>query len=372
MMSMRGWLVAFGVLCFPSLALANTGTPLMWASALHLVVGNALIGLIEGLLLGAMFKCSKRGSVLVLIAANYVSAWAGAKLLSLATGVVPGLTIETIQFWFWVFVAVAFVVTLVIEFPFFWYALRPGDGRMRKALVATPVIHGVSYLLLVGWYWLASGTSMLTQLDVVTADEMALPDGYALYYLETDGESVLRIDLADWGSPESVAHVSAPGLHDRLFVNPRDGGGFDLMVYRDELEEASIEGEPVLADFAEVAPLESWVDEQGSPMGTWWNFGSVPAIGEASDWRFFTGCWAWKGIRGENLRTGEVVRFGLELPIAEWRVRNATQLPGDYVVAQLGRDQIVAIDVETRRISLLARGQGPVVVVPKASGASAE
>jgi hypothetical protein len=34
---------------------ANAGTALMWAGMLHLVIGNALIGLLEGVLLGRSF-----------------------------------------------------------------------------------------------------------------------------------------------------------------------------------------------------------------------------------------------------------------------------------------------------------------------------
>lgn len=34
-----------------TVVLANAGTPLMWAGMLHLVIGNAIIGIAEGALL---------------------------------------------------------------------------------------------------------------------------------------------------------------------------------------------------------------------------------------------------------------------------------------------------------------------------------
>ena len=101
-------MLALGV--FPSTAFANAGTPLMWASALHLVFGNAIIGIIEGSLLAGMFKCSKWKSVVVLIVANYASAWVGAYFVA---GYLPSLvemTILNVQYWFLTFVAIAFVV----------------------------------------------------------------------------------------------------------------------------------------------------------------------------------------------------------------------------------------------------------------------
>ncbi len=45
-----------GLLFFAPQAWANAGTPLMWATASHLVIGNALIGALEGWMLGRWFQ----------------------------------------------------------------------------------------------------------------------------------------------------------------------------------------------------------------------------------------------------------------------------------------------------------------------------
>ena len=69
---------AFGVVLFwPSAAWANAGTPLMWAGCFYMLVGNALIGVLEGLLIGLVFKVGKRQAVLWMILANYLLAWLG-------------------------------------------------------------------------------------------------------------------------------------------------------------------------------------------------------------------------------------------------------------------------------------------------------
>src|SRR5262249_284540 len=65
------------VFAMPAVALANVGTPLMWASAAHLVLGNAIIGLLEGLLLSGLFKLRAARAIGLMIAANYFSAWVG-------------------------------------------------------------------------------------------------------------------------------------------------------------------------------------------------------------------------------------------------------------------------------------------------------
>ena len=46
----------------PALAWANAGSPVMIAGALHLLFGNFLIGVVEGLALGlCLFACPARG-----------------------------------------------------------------------------------------------------------------------------------------------------------------------------------------------------------------------------------------------------------------------------------------------------------------------
>lgn len=50
----------------------------------------------------------------------------------------------------------------------------------------------------------------------------------------------------------------------------------------------------------------------------------------------------------------------MECPFVIWYSRNAVTLPHGQVVYQAG-EQIVLLDLATRRIALLAIGQGPVV-----------
>lgn len=57
----------FVLLClilFPFVAHAKVGTLLMWATMLHLVIGNALIGFGEGLLLAKLFHLHKKNTAI--------------------------------------------------------------------------------------------------------------------------------------------------------------------------------------------------------------------------------------------------------------------------------------------------------------------
>ena len=59
---------------FPEMAFADPGTPLMWASMSHPVIGNAIIGVAEGLVLARLFSLKNTRTLALLVAANYFSA----------------------------------------------------------------------------------------------------------------------------------------------------------------------------------------------------------------------------------------------------------------------------------------------------------
>ncbi len=187
-----GTLLVFAIALSPSPVVANAGTPLMWTGFGHLFIGNAVIGIVEGLLLSKFFHTPRSKSVNLLVVANYTSAWVGMFLILNRLSHIPSITIENVRVWLWIFVAVAFVLTLFIEYPFFLFLLREQRKAVQKALKATLIIHGISYLLLFGWYGLNSQTTMLTQLDVVSAEQLQPSEQYALYFITPDGKELSK------------------------------------------------------------------------------------------------------------------------------------------------------------------------------------
>jgi hypothetical protein len=346
------------IMLLPLVASANAGTPLMWASILHLAFGNAMIGLFEGWLLAWIFKCSKKKSIPILIGANYASAWAGGFLVSWPISSIPDITIESIRLWFIILVLVAFLITLFIELPFFWVALRSKKNPLWQAIKATLLIHSISYTLLFGWYWMASGTSMMTQLQVVSPGHFQTTGLYSLYFISPEGDKVIKSDIK--GNRKTVLRkISAPHRNDRLFVRPNADNGYDLFIYLDSEQKEELISE----DFSPHAPVEWRITKGNSKKaaGTWFNFGRVPCLADESDWDFYTGFWAVQGIRGSSKTESKSFHFSLETPFASWIARNATHLQRDVVVFQLGGDQICILHPESKKIALIARGKGPIV-----------
>ncbi len=353
------------VLCLvtPSLAWANAGTALIWARAFHLLFGNAVIGLAEGLVLAALFKSRRRSAVGLMIVANYASAWAGGALfLQWLAPQVP-VDIENLRLWFWAFVVLAFAATLAIELPFVRLALGRRPNGWRAAIRGTLIVNAISYPVLFGCYWLASGTSLLTSVSVVRAAELQPSRDYVLYYLTRDG-GVMRSDLTGVGRAK-VAKLGTVDHNDRLYVRPDAAGGFDLFAVQISENRNKQWTVPVLQNFAENAAIDERMrrlEGQEADM-SWYNFGDVAKLGADSPWSMRVGFWPVEGLSGRREESGERFQFSLETPFVQWLVRNATHLKGDLVLFQLGDDQICLLDPLGKRIALVARGQGPVVAL---------
>jgi len=80
--------------------------------------GMRLIGVGEGLLLAWLFSVPKRKTVLVMIPANYASAWVGGLFIRGAIVRALPMDLNNGWRWFWVMVVVTYVITLIIEWPF--------------------------------------------------------------------------------------------------------------------------------------------------------------------------------------------------------------------------------------------------------------
>jgi hypothetical protein len=141
------------VLLAPAPALANMGTPLMWASAFYLLVGNAIIGVLEGLLISKVFRVPKLRAIALLIAGNYVSAWVGAFSLDLRDPVMFAVFGERLLYNLeWALaasLACAFVLTILLEWPFIAAVLRDQPRFGTRALKASCMVQVASYALLV-------------------------------------------------------------------------------------------------------------------------------------------------------------------------------------------------------------------------------
>ncbi len=359
------------VLILAPVAQANVGTPLMWAGMLHLILGNLLIGVLEGILLAKFFKAPTSRAIGLLILANYFSAWVGASLV--IGGVAGSIPIDLNNAWmvFWLAVAATYVATLVLEWPFVALIFR-GDARwLRKSVCGSFVVQTVSYLLLFGWYWWASGTSLYTRTDVVELSAMSLPKDVVVHYIDAADGDVYSLPLGG-EQARKIFDLNSSHWSDRLLMRPHPTveGNWDL-VARLNSERGDDPTFVTIQQSLAGDTIPRWRETNpGSPeYGRELHVaGPVPKLGDArgSAWAFDVGFWPIEGLTGSHAQTGDSVWLTFDTVVVAWTIRNATHLPGDKVLLQLGGDQICIYDPEERQIALVARARGPIAVIAEA------
>lgn len=364
------FLVLLIILALPQAAWANAGTPLMWASAMHLVFGNALIGVGEGFLLARLFSVPKPKSVGIMVLANYVSAWLGGVFLGGSLAQAIPMDLNNGWRWLWVLVLVTYCMTLLLEWPFVAFCFRGTSDWLRRSVLASVVVQSASYLLLFGWYWMASGTSLYTKMNIVAPADLSLPESVLVYFIAPADGNVYRRPLVGAGE-QKILDLHSTSRRDRLFVRPNsvDPSRWDLMARFHAADGVADRDVEVLTNMSIEQAANAHSTETDLPRydEPWRDFGRVPAIGDTtnSPWEFWTGFWPVEGLWGSNKATGERVKFCYETPFTAWYVRNAVHLPSDKVLFQLGAGQICAFDPVSRRVALLWHGRGPVAVIPE-------
>jgi hypothetical protein len=147
------------IMMFPAIAYANMGPAILWQFGFHLWFLTWIIGLGEGLFLFILIRAWRQISdtswiFISMIAANVASAWLGSLFVNsgVVSRIMGDVTIENLMPAFWTMVYVTFALTVVIEFPFFLFALYGRKWLVPKAVAATLLAHGISYTLLFNWY----------------------------------------------------------------------------------------------------------------------------------------------------------------------------------------------------------------------------
>lgn len=360
-------LVFLVLLLVPASAHANVGTPIMWLEIFHLLFGNLFIGIVEGWLLSRIFGAPLGRTILLFIGANYASAFLGYLLI---TGPVRHLihpTLSNAWLIFWLLMAVAFLLTLLAEFPFAFWALKGKPSRLKKAIVGTLLVQSVSYAVLAWLYWGASGTSLYTETRIVDPASFRMPSQVEIVFTSASDGSIYSGSLSErkWT---------------KIAEKPSKKRGYNL-VFRKENSELRLdfevpEGElpiPALQVFSDTkvydAPRICEKDDfrRNRSNGRSWSrhFGITPTLGEAkaSDWSFETGVWALAGLSGKNRVTGVSRHIAWETLFTQWHIRQAILLPGDVVIFQLGTDQICLYDPNNKTLCLLCQGQDPVAFI---------
>lgn len=340
----------------------------MWAAMLHLVFGNAVIGAWEGCALSRLFKLPFARTAGVLVLANYFSAWVGYyAMVTLAPSTLPelfgGQPLYQASFVLWTIGISSYLASIVLELPFCWFCLPKGERSWGRTLLASLVVQTISYGVLVPYYLAASPTSLVSKTEHDASLSFARKERAWVYFITPDGGDVFRI-RPDGSNRQFVLAAGITNQFHRLFLVPAMGEpawNLCLVTERGSLSEGNASRillERVARKTREVRIPDFIEDSRfsfGHPM-------DYRAASETS-WKIWLGYWAAEGLHATSSSGDERRSFAFEAPfVLNWYARNATVLPSGLVIYQLG-EQIVALDVEHRKVGFVTLGRGPVVVL---------
>jgi hypothetical protein len=237
------FLIIVYLILFPSPTYADAGTPLMWAGMLHLLVGNLMIGILEGGLIAFFLGIRKRIAIPLLICANYVSMLAGLFLIPLMRDYIfiPAFgcpSLYNVGTFLWLFYISLFLITVVIEWPFCFLAMSRLAGKFKKSIYASFAVQAISYLLLIPFYFGASATSLFAKLERDPSLVKTCTDRATILFIHPETGDVYRIRPNGTGLAK-VLTLGAQEAAAKLFLRHHEGGDTgDLWIQKDYSEKS--------------------------------------------------------------------------------------------------------------------------------------
>ena len=261
--------------------------------------------------------------------------------------------------WLWCMVGITYVLTIFLEWPFVALCLRKSEHWFRKSIWGSLVVQSASYLVLFGWYWAASGTSLYTDLAVVQPSAISFPKDVTLYYIDENGTNVFAQNLGQ-KETRKIYELTTLKNEDKLFLreSPTAAGRWDIIAGSERQSEppAPMPSDRIVSDGLTCAVAEP-------PRGGLLPGGEVPRFrADKSGWQFHFG-WMAGRLYGKNEKEDKTLGVSLETPFVQWPIYCPTQLPSGQVVFQLGTNQICILDPNEHKVALLAKGRWPVITM---------
>jgi hypothetical protein len=355
--------VAITLSLVPAVARADAGTPLMWLGVFHLFIGNALIGVGEGLLIAFIFRARKLRAIAMMVVANYFSMLVGIFLIGLVASRFEASIMGEEGFYravwaLWLMGIGSWVLSVILEWPFCVWILREKPNRARKAILASLIAQTASYAVLVPLYLSAGSVDLYTKVKLDRSLEFARDVHATVYFINPKDGAICRI-CANGSGLKKILDAGLTKPDTRLFFR-----------LSSDLANLDLWAAPV-TNFASAALLLPGVSSASSTnvareveMGDAPHFYSVKDLRAYSqrDWQFQAGFWPVEGLQASNNHTGESLHLALETPFVSFSMSCPTVMPSNVVVFA-ANNQVLILDVDKRKIGLLAYGRGPAVVL---------
>lgn len=340
---------ALAMVFAPVIAWANMGTPLIWLGSLHLFIGNLFIGYIEGILLDKINKVNKENysSIIWMIIANYVSASIGYLIVIYINYINNNsiLTINNLKSSIFLFYIIAWIFTILVEWPFVHIALKKAKipvVTLKRSFKSSIILQTISYILIAPLYLINSSANLATQNTIDPSLSFVKNVQAVVYYISTESE-LYRVNIDGTGKEK---------LSNKKFA---DNNGFKLKLsgdkkYLDLYNNQYDKPKLIISKIQQISNKSRYASEDSRGDDT-----DLREIKKRLPEKIFSDYW------GVSVFNNGLQHYRIDMPYAMWSTDCLTILPGNIMVFELS-NQIVVWDYNNKKIGLLGRGSSPVVV----------
>ncbi len=370
----------------PAVAAANAGGAMVWGFGGFFVVGNVVLGLIEGSLIAGIARLRRPWrAIAAMTLANFASFFVGLATIHEGYGALltamGGPPIDAVIPTLIVLAVAAYAATALVEWPACWLSMRRRDAPRTgwgRALVVCAAVNAATYAMLTVWNFNGSDLSLVLETErAEAADVLEGAPPFDLHVIGADGASVERWswDGERLDRRARTSHGSLPARRAELVTVPP----VDLLAETHPLPRLALatslgrggEAEDLGHVPGAPAALAAWNDEieriepadgtadtlRRPDRPVWWD--ARPPDERA--W-FPTTRWMRMGALSVIDTTGERrLRLRLRTIGGLWRFDRPIALPGDVLVFET-EGQILALHVPTGRLAFVCAGRSPVVL----------
>lgn len=168
-MKKRNKLILFIIIfLIPQAILANAGTALMWMPIYQLIIGNLLIGLVEGFTVSLIFKTKWHRSILIMIGGNYVSWLIGNGLILLLQDFIidSAFQLKGVFIAWIVSLLILYFLTVIIELPFFNWIFSKENRSWKRSWRLSLILNVITYTAMILIYLSVSKYNFFTDLKI--------------------------------------------------------------------------------------------------------------------------------------------------------------------------------------------------------------
>lgn len=310
----------------PSVALANTASPLFKVGTFHLIIGNSIIGLLEGYLLSRFFEVPERRALVVMILANYFSAWMG-YIGFIVLQIEESVTVYNANLVLWGMMAVSYVATLILEWPFVYSCVSSPEGGIRRSLIASILVQSLSYICLCFLYSLARSDSLISETKLVPPEKITTPENVRIYYISDEDGDVYSLVLGEESPIEKVFELNSVNPKDSLSLDYLDSELYELVVFINSYDD----NPENLIRTGIIIPMENCPkDRYGDPMHHHFKRSrSGFRLGDSTEnpWKLETSPYRYAELTGENASTSDHFHLKLDVLFIRWIIRGRFLAP---------------------------------------------